>query len=78
LCCQLKNGIELQLVVGQQTVTAHSAEEGGSLENTFGVLRVQCQQGTCGLSQLGECVLDTPDLSLTAETVLSYQFQLGI
>jgi len=78
LCRQLKDGIEFQLVLGQQTVTVHSAEEGGSFENTLGVLRIQSQQGTSGLSQFGECVLDTPDLTLTAETVLSYQFQLGI
>ena len=78
LCRQLEDGIEFQLVLGQQTVTVHSAEEGGSLENTLGVLRIQSQQGTSRLSQLGECVLDTPDLTLTAETVLSYQFQLSI
>jgi len=78
LCCQLKNSIEFQLVVSQQTVTAHSTEECGSLKNTFGVFRVQCQQGTCGLSQFGKCVLNTPDLTLTAEAILSNQFQLGI
>lgn len=78
LCGQLKDGIQFQLIIGQQTVTVHSAEESSSLENTLGVLRVQGQQGTSGLSQLGECVLNTPDLTLTAETVLSYQFQLSI
>merc|ERR1719199_2195308 len=54
------------------------AEEGCSLENALGVLGVEGEEGTGGLTELGEGVLDAPDLALAAEAVLSDELELGI
>ena len=73
-----QDGIEVELVVREESVTGHAAEEGCSLENALGVLGVEGEEGTGGLTELGEGVLDAPDLALAAEAVLSDELELGI
>lgn len=75
---QLQDGVQLQLVVGQQAVPAHPAEEGRPFEDPLGVLGVERQEGPRRLSQLGQRVLDPPDLALAPEPVLAHELQLGI
>ncbi len=75
---ELKNEIELELVLGEETVTVHTAEEGGSLEDTLGVLRVKGEQSTGGFTKLRQSVLAAPDLALASESVLADELELGI
>ena len=73
-----QDAVQVELVVGQQTVAGHAAEEGGTLEDARGILGVEGQQGTGGLAELGQGVLDAPDLALAAEAVLSDELELGV
>jgi hypothetical protein len=70
---KLKDGIEFQLIIREQTVTAHSSQHGGTLEDPLGVLWVKGQKGTGRLTKLGQGILDTPDFALAAESVLSHK-----
>jgi hypothetical protein len=75
---QLKDSIEIQFIVTEETVSAHATKQGSTLKDTLRVLGVQCQQGTCGLSKLGKSILHTPDFALAAKSVLSNETKLGI
>jgi len=75
---KLQDEIQLELIIGKETVTTHPTEESSTLEDALGVLRVKSQQRSGSLSQLCQCVLDTPDLTLTAESVLADKLELGI
>ena len=75
---QLKDGIEFELVIGQKTVSAHTAKQSSSLEDALRILRVKCEQSTSGLSELGKSILNTPDFALAAESVLSDKAQFTI
>lgn len=75
---ELKDKIEFELVIREKPITTHPTKESGTLKDTLGILGVEGQQGTSGLSQLGKSVLDTPNFTLTAETVLSNELELGI
>ena len=75
---ELQDGIEVELVIRQKAVAAHAAEEGGTLEDALGILGVEGQKGTGGLAELGQGVLDAPDLALAAEAVLAAHLQFRI
>lgn len=75
---KLENEIEFELIVSQESVATHSAEEGGTFEDALGILGIQSQKSSGSLSQLGEGVLNTPDFALAAETVLSDELELSI
>ena len=75
---ELEDGIEIELVVGQQAVARHATEEGGTLEDALGILGIERQEGTGGLAELGQGVLDAPDLALAAEAVLTDELELGV
>jgi hypothetical protein len=75
---ELKDEIKFELIIGQEPVTAHATEKGGSLEDALGILGVQGQEGAGSLSQLCEGKLNTPDLALASESVLSDKLELGI
>jgi hypothetical protein len=78
LGCQLKNGIQLKFVISEQSIPAHAAKHSGTLEDSGGILGLQCQQSTSGLSQLSQSILNSPDLTLTAESILSDEFKFSI
>ena len=75
---ELQDGIEIELVVGEEAVAGHATEEGGALEDALGILGVEGEEGTGGLSELGQGVLDAPDLALAAEAVLTDELELGV
>lgn len=75
---KLKDEIELKLVLGEETVTAHPSEEGGSLEDSLRVLRVKRQQDTGSLSELSERILHSPDLALAPQAVFTDKLQFRI
>ena len=75
---ELKDTVELEFVVGQKTVAGHAAQQRCSLKDALGVLRVERQQRTCGLSELGEGKLHPPNLTLAPQTVLANELQLGV
>ena len=75
---ELEDGIEIELVVRQETVARHASEEGGTLEDALGILGIERQESTGGLAELGQGVLDAPDLALAAEAVLTDELELGV
>eukprot|EP01083_Nonionella_stella_P220200 788095_1 len=75
---ELQHEIKLKLVLGEEAVTAHPSEKGGTLEDTLGVLGIKGEEGTGRLTELGQRILATPDLALASESVLSNKLQLGI
>jgi len=73
-----KDVIELHAGLVKDTDTHETANEGISLEEALGVLLVKGQELTGSTTDLGEGKLDTPDLTLVAETVLANELQLGV
>jgi hypothetical protein len=75
---QGKHVIQLVLILRQESILVHSAEEGFTLEKTAGVLFVEREQVTGTGTNLRQNHLHAPQLALVAETILSDDFQLGI
>mmetsp|Transcript_3579 Transcript_3579/g.6358 ORF Transcript_3579/g.6358 Transcript_3579/m.6358 type:complete len:217 (+) Transcript_3579:24-674(+) len=75
---ELKDEIKFELVFPKETVATHPTEERSTLEDAFGVLRVEGKQSTGGLTKLGQRVLTTPDFTLASETVFPHKFELRI
>ena len=75
---ELEDGVEIELVVGEEAVARHAAEEGGTLEDALGVLGVEGEERTGGLPEFGQGVLDAPDLALATEAVLADELELGV
>ena len=70
--------IELELLVAEEAVSVHSVEEGSSFEESSGVFFLKSEELTGSLSELGEEEMNSPDLTLVLETVLSYELQFVI
>lgn len=75
---ELQDEIQLELVVGEETVTTHSTKESGTLKDALGILGVERKEGTSCFTKLGESKLNTPNLLLASKTVLSTKLELGI
>jgi len=75
---KLKDEIELELLLGEESKAGHFPHEGLSLEDPFGILRVEGEEGTGGLTELGKGELNPPDLPLAPKSVLSDELELGI
>ncbi len=75
---QTQHVIELEFLVGEETIAMHSVEEGGSFEESSGVLLLKGEQLSCGLSELGEQQMDSPDFSLILESIFSNQLQFAV
>jgi len=56
----------------------HSVEEGSSFEESSGVFFLESEELTSSLSKLGEEEMDSPDLTLVLETVLSDELQFVV
>jgi hypothetical protein len=68
---QLKYVIEFKLIVGEETITLHSAQEGSSLEHSLGILGIEGKKGAGSLSELGKGILHTPNFTLASKAILS-------
>eukprot|EP00512_Aurantiochytrium_limacinum_P014649 CAMPEP_0171574268 /NCGR_PEP_ID=MMETSP0961-20121227/5252_1 /TAXON_ID=87120 /ORGANISM="Aurantiochytrium limacinum, Strain ATCCMYA-1381" /LENGTH=186 /DNA_ID=CAMNT_0012129543 /DNA_START=36 /DNA_END=596 /DNA_ORIENTATION=- len=73
---ELKDEIQLLLVLGEETVANHTAEEGLTLEHTALVLLVKSQELTGGSTDLGKDELGAPDLALAAKAILTAELEL--
>ena len=84
---QLQNHIQLHALLGHQSQTSHTTDDGSSLEDSAGILLVQSQQLTSSLhshhepsrthlADLRQHQLSSPDLTLAAQTVLSANAEL--
>ena len=70
--------IQLELFVREETISVHSIEEGSTFEKSSGVFFLKSEELTGSLSELGEEEMNSPDLTLVLETVLSYELQFVI
>ena len=70
--------IKLELLVAEEAVSVHSVEEGSSFEESSGVFFLESEELTSSLSKLGEEEMDSPDLTLVLETVLSDELQFVV
>ena len=70
--------IELEFLVGEETITMHSVEEGSAFEKSSGVFLVEGEELSGGLSEFGQHQMHSPDLTLVLETVLADQLQLVV
>lgn len=70
--------IELELFVGEETVSVHSVEQCGTFEKSPGVLLLEGEELPGCLSELGEQQMHSPYFSLVLEAVFADQLKLGI
>jgi len=75
---QTQNVIELVLALRQKTESEASSHKGGTLEDSLGVVIGEGEELSGGLSQLGEDEVNSSDLSLILETVLTDSLQLRV
>lgn len=75
---QRQDVIELVLALVEQPVPVHLPEKRLSFEDPLGVLLVERQEIPRGVTDAAQGVLDSPELTLVAETVLADELQLGV
>lgn len=75
---QCQDVIQLHLVLGQDTNSHQSSDQGVTLKQSLGVLLVSGQKITSGSSDLGQLEVGSVDLSLVLQTILTSELQLGI
>jgi len=75
---QVEAAINAILVLREDTVAVETAHEGLSLKETLGVVLLKGQEGTGGLSDLGEGEVDAPDFALATEAELSAELELSV
>merc|ERR1719445_577036 len=73
---QTKDIIELHLALIQDANPDQTSQEGISFKQPLGILLLQGEQNPSSGPDLGQTVLDSPDLSLVSEPILSNKFQL--
>ena len=70
--------IETHARLVEHTDADETANEGVTLEETLGVLRVELEQLTGRTTNLGQDKTDTPNLALVAQAVLAGELQLRV
>lgn len=75
---QRQDVIQLHLVLGQNTNSHQSSNQGVTLKQSLGVLLVSGQKVTSGSSDLGQLEVGSVDLSLVLQTVLTGELQLSV
>ena len=75
---QTQNVIELELFVGQKSVSVHSSQKGSTFEQSSGIFLLQSEEFSGGLSELGKGEMASPYLSFIFKTVFSDQLKLMI
>lgn len=73
-----KDVIELHAGLVKDTDTDKTANQGVTLEKTLGVLLVESEKLTSSTTDLGKGELDTPDLTLVAQTIFTDDLELGV
>lgn len=74
---QTENIIELSLAFLEETESHNSSDEGITFELSSWIVLIEGEQLTSSLSESGKSQLDTPDFSLTSETELANNLELG-
>ena len=75
---QTQNVIELEFLVGEESVPVHSSEEGGAFEQSSGVFFLESKEFSGSLSELGEGEMASPYFSFVFETILADQLKFVI
>ena len=70
--------IQLELLIGEQTISVHSVEQCSALEKSSGVLLLKGEQLSGSLSELGEDEMHSPYFPLVLEAVFTDELQLMI
>jgi len=73
-----QNIIELVLCFIKQTMLEHSPQKSFTLKDPTRILLIQGQKGSSIVTDTAKSVLNPPQLSLAAKTILSDELQLGI
>ena len=74
---QTEDVIELSLVGLEETELDDSADKGITLEGSSGIIFLEGEELSGGLSELGENELDSPDFSLVLEAVSANNIELA-
>lgn len=75
---QPKHVIELELLIGEETISVHTTQQGSTLEQSSGVFLFKSEQLTGCLSELGQSEVHSPDFPLVLEAILAHQLELVI
>lgn len=75
---QAEHVIELHLGLVQDTDAHETSQKGVALEESLGVLLVQREEITSGLSDLGQRVVHSPHFVFVSETELADELQLMV
>ncbi len=70
--------IELEFLIGEQTVSVHSVEQGSTFEQSSRVFLLEGKQFSGGLAETGQQEMHSPHLPLVLEAVLADQLQLVV
>merc|ERR1719510_254132 len=71
-----QNVVKLHLVLRQNSSPHQTTEQSISLKQSPGIFLLQSEELPGGCPDLGQSVLDSPDLSLVPQAELSHQLQL--
>ena len=75
---EAQNVIQLHSVFVKDSNTDQTTQECVTLEETTGILVLQGEQVTSSFADLGQSVLDPPDLTLVFQSIIAIEFQLLI
>ena len=73
---KLEHEVQLSLVLSEETIPDHFAQDSRALKHALRVLRVEREQLTGSFAELGKRQLHAPDLALAAEAILAEQLEL--
>jgi len=73
-----KDEIELVLGLVEDTEAVKAAEESSTLEQSLGMVLLELEELTGGLSHLSQSVVNSPHLTLVLEAILSHNLELRI
>lgn len=73
-----KDVIELEFLVGEETIPMHSVEEGSSFEQSSRILFFKSKQLSGCFSEFGEEEVHSPDLSLILQPVFADKLKLVV
>ena len=75
---QTEDVIELEFLVGEETIAMHSVEEGSTFEKSSGVFFLEGEELSGCFSELGEGEMHSPYFSLILEAVLADKLEFVI